>query len=210
MVVFAPGVSYNNLQIKAPTGLRIVIPKSNIQNAMSQVGTNDISSVQWGLKIYVCPQSNPACSSPTEAGEVDLIYNGSQFLLQLIISNYYASTPITLQYEFPEDLSNITDAIIDVYFDGENLTIDGNSKEIFDSDMLKTIGSVQQLTSTSAYLNSSGETVSGNNDYLTYNVQILPVADLSKILDIIIPMVLILPVIFMLPKIISKIKPAQQ
>ena len=204
MPVFAPGTSYQNLQLKAPVGLRIVIPKSNLQNAISMVGQNNISAVQWGLQINVCPETNPGCTTPTEAGEVDLIYNGSQFLLQVIIGQYYVSTPITLQYEYPEDLSDIEDAIIDIYFQGKNLTIYGNSKQLFNSDMLKEIGSIQQLTSTSAYLNAYEQPISGNNDYLTYNVMLLPVVNVANILELILPLAIIIPIIAMIPKLLRK------
>jgi len=204
MPVFAPGTTYQNLQLKAPVGLRIVIPKSNLQNAISMVGQNNIATVQWGLQINVCPETNPSCTTPTEAGEVDLIYNGSQFLLQVIIGQYYVATPITLQYEYPEDLSDIEDAIIDIYFQGKNLTIYGNSQQLFNSDMLKEIGSIQQLTSTSAYLNAYGQPISGNNDYLTYNVMLLPVVNVANILEVILPLAVVIPIIAMIPKLLRK------
>jgi len=208
MPVFAPGVSYTQLQLKPPLGLRTVISKQNIQNAMSLIGTDNITEIKWGLIYYACPTTNTNCSSPSEAIETDLIYNGSQFYLQVTIGTYYVSSPITLQYNYPLNPDNLTDAVIDVYFQGKNIQIYGNGKLLFSTDMLKDVGSIQQLTSDSAYLNADGETVSGNNDYLTFNVQFLPVLNIAKIIDIIIPIAVVFSIVAFLPRLLSRVKPA--
>jgi len=208
MPVFAPGVAYNNLQLKPPVGLRIFIPEENLQNAMSAIGTNGIAKVKWGLQFYACPTTNTNCTSPTLALETDLVYDGSQFYLQVTIGQYYVSEPITLQYNYPLDPSNLTDAVIDVYFYQKNIQIYGNGKLIFSTDMLQQLGSIQELKSDSEYLNQYNNVVSGNNNYLTFNVQQLPILNVTSIIDIVIPLAVVFSVIAFLPKLLAKVKPA--
>jgi len=175
---FAPGLTYPDLDLKAPLGLRVIIPELNLQNAIAEVGQNNIASVKWGLKIWVCPPTNPSCKDPIEAGEVDLIYDGNQFLLQIIIGSYYMTKSATLQYNYPEGMGKISDLILDVYF----------------------LGQARMLSCTSAYLDSSGKPVNGNNEYLTYNVLLLHGVNIGQIVDADLPTALKIPLIMVLPR----------
>ena len=219
MPVFAPGTSYTSLNITPPVGLRIIIPKSNIQGALSEIGqtvsvtsgstttTETVAQVLWGLQIAVTSPTSPT-ASPAQALEVDLIYNGQQFLLQIIIGTYYVSSPITLQYNYPINPTQLTDAVIDIYFQGNDITIYGNGQQLFSTDMLKTIGAIQTLTSDSAYLTSSGSPISGLTNYLTYNVQQLYQINVGQLIDIILPLSAAAIVIGLVPKLLNKVRPA--
>jgi len=178
MPTFAPGLTYPDLDLKAPLGLRVIIPESNLQNAIAEVGQNNIDSVKWGLKIWVCPSANPSCKDPIEAGEVNLIYNGDQFLLQITIGPYYMIKPSTLLYDYPEGPGKISDLILDVYF----------------------LGKARILSCTSAYLDSTGKPVNGNNEYLTYYVQLLHGLNIGQIVDADLSTALKIPLIMVLPR----------
>jgi len=220
MPVFAPGTSYTNLNITPPVGLRMVIPKSNLQGAMSEIGqtvtvtsgstttTATVAQALWGLQIYVTPPNAPT-GTPSLGIEVDLIYNGQQFLLQVIIGSYYVTSPITLQYNYPLNPTSLTDAIIDIYFQGNDVYIYGNGQLLFNTNMLKGIGAIQQLTSDSTYISNTGATISGLTNYLSYNVQQLYVLNVSQILDIVIPLAVVSMILSLLPKVLTKLKIAK-
>lgn len=184
MPAFWPGATYPDLNLEPPLGLRLIIPESNLQNAIAEVGRNDIASVKWGLKIWVCPSNNPTCNNPIEAGEIDIIFNGVQFLLHVIIGQYYVVKPITLQYNYLEDLNNISELVLDIYF----------------------LGSARMLTSTSAYLDSSGKPVTGNNDYLTYYIHLIQGLHVGQIIDYNLPEALKIPLIMVIPRSIKRNK----
>mgnify|MGYP001772654992 CR=1 FL=1 len=182
--IFWPGATYPDLTLKAPLGLKLVIPESNLHNAIAEIGQNGIASVKWGLKIWVCPPNNPTCNNPIEAGEVALVFNGVQFFLQVVIGQYYVTRPVVLQYNYQEDLSNISELILYIYF----------------------LGSARLLSSTSAYLDSSGKPVAGKNEYLTYYIELIPELYFGQIADSNLPEALKVPLIMVIPRSTKKNK----
>jgi len=201
-------IAYTDLTLKPPVTLRITIPRDNLVNAKSKLGTTvggaTINVARWQLGTYMCPEGESDCTTP-KAGVVILIEARraeNQFVLIVSFRDFYVlqgeaifQTPL---FKFGQE----TDITVDTTFRDSIVTVTLNGKEVLSTDTLKRFEQIRKVEAYNVYIADTTE-VQGDS-YLTYNLQIVKAMDISGMLTPLISIAVAIGVVLAVTALLGK------
>jgi hypothetical protein len=202
MPILTPGIKYTELRIKPPVTLRAIIPKDNLVGAKGKLGstvdTITVDNVRYGISVYVCKEGEPDCATAIKALTVEFRSDraNNRWLLVVTFESFYVAIPTSLQFEVYRFGSEV-DTYIDVTFRDAYVSVVVNGKEYLATDTFKRFEQIREIESVSAYLDPAGAPIDPAkiSDYLAFNLQLMQVADISGIVNVIIPIAITIAVI---------------